>query len=459
MMDAILISMRTQPARWAWWLVLAAGLVINLQARRWEKSQVVSEDVVGYYAYLPAAFIYGDVSMQYCTANRFFSDKVWGVAHIDGLGPVQKYTMGTAVLHAPFFFIAHAHAHLGGFTPDGYSWPYRFWLQWSGLFYLMLGLWILRRLLALYFQSWVVALTLLGLGLGTNLLYYSAVEACMPHVGTFAVVAALMWVSLRWHAEGKWSQALAVGLLASLLTLIRPNHVLFWSIPLLAGVLTGADLRARMGFLLRHWAQLLLWAVVLALVVSPQLFYWKHLTGLWLYYSYGEEGFFFRDPKLWQVLVGFRKGWLVYTPMMGLALLGWWQVRRSARPWFLLGPLLLSVVTYVLASWWCWWYGGSFGHRGFIDLYPLLAMGLAAGLEAVWTRGRRVLQAGVVALVGLLIVLNVFQAYQYHKGLLHWDSMTARAYWSVFGRMDAPTGMEALREAPDYGAALRGEGR
>jgi hypothetical protein len=456
MKQVLLLSMRSDPARWAWWLVLLGGLLLNFAGRRWEKAQVVNADVVAYYAYLPATFVYGDVSMQYCTANPFFGDKVWGVAWRDGLGPVQKYTMGMSVLYAPFFFVAHAHAHIGGWTPDGYSWPYRFWLQWSGLFYLLLGLYWLRRLLGLYFQPTTVALTLLALAFGTNLLYYTVGDPCMPHVGTFALVAGLMWASLRWHRDGRWAQALAVGLLASLLTLIRPNHLMLWAIPLLAGIYHLADLRARAVFLLRKWPHLLLWALVLALVLSPQLFYWKHLTGRWIYYSYGEEGFFFDQPVFWQVYFGFRKGWLLYTPLMALAFFGWWQVRRFAPAWFWLGPLLLGALSYVLASWWCWWYGGSFGHRGFIDLYPLLALGLAAGWEGISRRWLRGLVAGLVVIFTLL---NVFQIYQYRKGLLHPDGMTQAAYVAIFGRMEAPAGLAEKWELPDYDAALQGKER
>ena len=443
------------PCRTAWWLVLLGGLVLNLAGQRWEKAKVVDQDVVGYYAYLPAAFVYGDVSMHYCGSNRFFSDKVWGVAWRDGLGPVMKYTMGMSVLYAPFFAVGHAHAHLGGWTPDGYSWPYRFWLQWSALFYVLLGLHWLRKVLEVYFQPMTVALTLLAVAFGTNLLYYTVGESPMPHAGTFALVAGLMWASLRWHADGRWTQALAVGLLASLLTLIRPNHLLLWAIPVLAGVGSLAELRARVVLLLRRWPHLLLWALVLALVLSPQLFYWKHLTGRWVYYSYGEEGFFFADPKLWEVYFSFRKGWLLYTPMMGLALLGWWQVWRFARGWFWIGPLLLAAFSYIVASWWCWWYGGSFGHRAFIDLYPLLAFGLAACWEGLAPR----LRWALAGLAMCLVLLNGFQIYQYRNGLLHFDGMTWTAYKGIFGKRTVPEDLQAMFSLPDYAAALKGEGR
>ena len=37
--------------------------------------------------------------------------------------------------------------------------------------------------------------------------------------------------------------------------------------------------------------------------------------------------------------------------------------------------------TYLIASWWDWQFGGSYGHRGFVDVLPLFALGLAAAFE------------------------------------------------------------------------------
>ena len=44
--------------------------------------------------------------------------------------------------------------------------------------------------------------------------------------------------------------------------------------------------------------------------------------------------------------------------------------------------------TYLIASWWDWQFGASYGHRGFIDVLPLLAFGLG-GLLRVERRPRR----------------------------------------------------------------------
>lgn len=43
--------------------------------------------------------------------------------------------------------------------------------------------------------------------------------------------------------------------------------------------------------------------------------------------------------------------------------------------------VLVTLVWYTYAAWWCWWLGGAFGHRGFVEYYALLAIPLAWGME------------------------------------------------------------------------------
>jgi hypothetical protein len=46
-------------------------------------------------------------------------------------------------------------------------------------------------------------------------------------------------------------------------------------------------------------------------------------------------------------------------------------------------PILLMVILvwYAYSAWWCWWLGGAFGHRGFVEYYAFLSIPLAWLLE------------------------------------------------------------------------------
>lgn len=99
----------------------------------------------------------------------------------------------------------------------------------------------------------------------------------------------------------------------------------------------------------------------------------------------------------------------------------------------LLLPVLFFFVInlYVVFSWETWWYGGGFGARALVESYVFLAFPMAAFINFVLNKSRT---ARIVLLLAtaFLISLNLFQTYQYAKGILHRESMTQKAYWHVF---------------------------
>jgi hypothetical protein len=90
---------------------------------------IISWDVFGYYLYLPFSFIYDDIELKneqrvwdiintyHNTATFYQSMKLENGVHI------MKYSMGMAVLYAPFFFIGHIMAVFTNYPADGFSIP------------------------------------------------------------------------------------------------------------------------------------------------------------------------------------------------------------------------------------------------------------------------------------------------------------------------------------------------
>jgi hypothetical protein len=439
------------------WTIAVVSLALFFVLGRWHRGKVIDADVISYYSYLPAVVVHGDITMNYAPGNDFFADKVWGVTWKEGFGPVQKYTMGLSWLYAPFFLAGHGTALLLGFEADGYSAPYTFWLQLSAIFYLVLGMVWLRKVLRTYFSDGITALTLLALAFGTNLYYYSHGQAAMPHVYLFALISGLLWFTIQFYANPSWRNVLILGLIASLITLVRPNHILMWAIPMGFGLTSVATIRERFRFWKRHFPKLLLFPLVQAIILTPQILYWNLMTDHWIYYSYGDESFFWTDPQVLKVWFSYRNGWLVYTPLMALGVAGLLLLRKYARDFSIVVPFVFALGTYVISCWWCWWYGGSFGQRVFIDFYPMLALGFAGMLTQIQSfLHSKVTKSVALAIFTLMIGLNIFQTFQYGRGVIHYDSMTARAYWNAFGRdRRSPTQAQEL-EAPDYEAAKRG---
>ena len=170
-----------------------------------------------------------------------------------------------------------------------------------------------------------------------------------------------------------------------------------------------------------------------------------------------EQGkFFFMNPQIINGLFSFRKGWLIYTPVMIFGLAGFFFLRKRSPEIFM--PMLVFVIVnvYVVYSWWCWWYGGSYGSRPMIDMYGIMALPLAAFIEKAANVRKWLKISFAVILIGM-IWLNQFQTSQYRTSLLHWDSMTKEAYFGIFGRKTWPEGYEKMLKIPDDEKALKGE--
>ena len=176
-------------------------MTINmLSVKFWKEEQRVIEwDAISYYAYLPAAFIYNDLSLgfadNYNGPHKFI---FWPEKGPDGQH-VIKTTMGLSVLWLPFFIAGHLTALITGADAGGYSGPYKFFLLISALFYLMTGLIYLRRIILTQVSDLVTSLILAGFAFGTNLYWYTLFQGTMAHVYSFALISVFVWYSMEWH--------------------------------------------------------------------------------------------------------------------------------------------------------------------------------------------------------------------------------------------------------------------
>jgi hypothetical protein len=418
---------------------------------RWKAEGFIHWDVQEYYMYLPATFIYNDPAFRFIDTLKGHEREHFWI----GKSPNGKYTgrfsIGMSIAYFPFFYMADEVADAFGYKRDGYSDPYQFALYMSGFIYSLLGFLFLGMCLRRYFKDMISAFTIICIGLGTNLFYYSTTEGAMTHAVLFCLYAVFLYCTFRWHRTPKVIFILSIALVFGLAVLIRPTTVLISFIFLLYGVYDQESLKSKVNM----W-QLAVGLGLLILMSLPQLLYWKQQTGSYIYYSYTGERFFFQHPRIWRGLFSFRKGWLLYTPMMGLALCGFFFIKKYARG--LSVPLAVFVVlnVYVVLSWWCWWYGGGFGLRAFIESYVFLAFPLGAfwqwALEKGWTAS-----VGLALLACFFIRLNLFQSKQYREGMLHWDSMSKEMYRSTFMYSGYIKDADKLIDPPDYDAAKKGE--
>jgi len=434
-------------------LVLFSAVFAHVEKR--PNKSVISDDVISYYAYLPALFIHNDLTLEFVDQNTGHYLKYYWPGKAANGKYVIKTTMGVAFLYAPFFGAAHLYTLAAGETADGFSLHYQTAINIAALFFLFVGLFFTNKILLRFVSPVVSATVLVLVTLGTNMLYYATLEPGMTHVFNFALIAMFVHYTDKWLVKPDFGNTLICGLLFGLISLIRPINALIILIPFLWNVATLKEMQNRLVFLYSHWKQILLVAICVAAVWSPQLLYWKTQTGHFFYNSYNEH-FYFGNFNVHKALFGFRKGWYIYTPIMFVATLGIFFLRREFKSVQLSVAVFFIVFVYVTFSWWCWWYGGGFSARPMTDILSIMAIPLSV-IIARGLRAKRIVVIAVLFFAALFSFHGVFQTLQYLRGSIHYDSNTWYSYKSSFGRLTPAPTYYYLLSSPDYISAIEGK--
>jgi len=435
-------------------LVSVYVVLFTFRIAPWKQKKIIDQDVTYYYGYLPATFIYHDWSFRF-PDKPGFTGHVWSLGLPEG-GRIQKMTMGVAMLYMPFFGLAHLYTWITGGVMNGYSPAYHQALVWAGVFYLFLGLLILRKILNSYFPEGVTSLVLITLALATNLFNYASWDGALSHVYSFFLFALALRVFLLWMDKPAAGNSFLLGLSAGLILLIRPSNVVFLLFLVLLWLFRKESPLEKGKFLIQLKFKWLLLILGVILVWLPQLVYWKINSGHWLIYSYLGEPFFFDRPNIINGLFSYRKGWLVYTPVMIFSLTGMFMMDGRLSRWIV--PVIIAFLLnlYIVFSWWCWWYGGSFSARALVEFYVVLAIPMGAFYRWIFRRNF-ILKGLTIILLGFFTWLNLYQSKQYRSSLLHWDSMSKEAYWGIWGRQSWPEHYEDMLIPTDAEKARRGE--
>ncbi|HEU4718987.1 MAG TPA: hypothetical protein VFU15_14180 [Bacteroidia bacterium] len=413
-------------------LLVSVWVTANVNWGAQHRKYVITSDGKGYYAYLPAIFIYHDLNFSFFdTIESNYYDEHTKYDYRTGVnGKVtDKYFCGVAVLQAPFFLAGHAMTLLSGDPADGYSKWYVIFTGIGALFYLGTGLVFLRKFLRAHgANEGQSAFILAVIYFGTNLFYYSIVEPCMSHVYSFAMVSLFLFYGKSWIDTANRKHAAMACLAFGLIAILRPVNVLVaaWLLFEAKGFL---PLLKKKAALLREPLMLFLCLLLIALPVFVQLMLYKLSTGSFFIDTYSEEGFHFLHPELFNFLFSYKKGLFVYLPVTLVSLGGIYFLWKKDRFRGLFAAVFLTGLIYVLSSWWMWFYGGSFGTRVIIEYLPVFALLLFYLLDGIKMKPVKI---SVVSLLVVLTLFCQFQTLQYRYYIIHWSEMTKEKYWDVF---------------------------
>src|ERR1035437_167876 len=182
-------------------LVLLVGYFFFTKDLTNKYDQVIMAEGLGYYAYLPATFIYNDHTFSFFNKvhpNYYYSGVAEPptkefIAEFDGI-KLDKYYPGVSLLWLPFFLLAHLIALLFHLPADGYSPIYQYAIGIAGIFYTYLGVRFTKKILTHYkISPSIQVLTLCTIVFGTNLLMYAAVWSSQTHGYSFFLIAVFCW--------------------------------------------------------------------------------------------------------------------------------------------------------------------------------------------------------------------------------------------------------------------------
>jgi hypothetical protein len=348
---------------------------------------------------------------------------------------VDKFPVGMAILETSGLLLGHVIArYVVHSSTDGVSPPYQIAVVWS--------------LLVLYFGSFVLlyqAMLRIGVArmwgfgfcltalVGTNLIYYAAKEPTMAHAAGVAIFNILLFLVARQGsapARMHPGRGILLGALVGLLFLIRNTNVLL--VPVI-GVIVWSG--RRISF--REATPILTGAASVAALQPVSLWF---LWGRLRFSTYFNESFTSGMSGVINALVSSRHGLLVYHPwyaaLLLLAAYGAFRLSHVRR------VCIAAIVSFLLVAvangtWWCWWFGHSFGNRAFIETLPALSLVGALSVSRL-NPSRRATVALVVAMLAIILV-NLYLCMGYIlQGYPHDGNHTvAQAYLWFFSNSPA----------------------
>ncbi len=372
---------------------------------------VINYDAFGYYWFLPAIFIYEDVKelqwlpekeKQYTLSG---DGKLYQFVTLPQGGYTGKYLCGVAILQAPFCALGHCYAKINNYPSDGFSPPYHWALVAASIFYGILGLVLIRKLLSPDFSDTTIAMVLLLMSIGSNWLQYIAIENAMSHAYIFPLYAAVLLATKKWHETPTLSLAFGIGLIIGIATISRPTEIIMLFIPLLWDTFDSASRQKKSTLLQKK--PLLIASILLGGVIGilPQLVYWKYSTGSWIF-SVGSK-WFFLNP-FFRVLFGTELGWFIYTPISILFIISLLYLKKHRTQNALWVFIFLNI--WIVIAWSDWKYGATFSCRALVQSYPVFAIPLAL-LLSQWKESKYKI---VLPFLYLLIPINLYLVWKYN---------------------------------------------
>lgn len=444
----------SRPRRAALFLaLLAAGSVVqgHLGAR-------LQSDGFYYYAYARSIWFDHDVDLTNDYRVLGLDDREHQHLFVPTVtGHAQTtWAIGPALLWSPFLAAGHGAAlWTGGRRPgvaaDGTSFPYRQAICLAGLFYGLVGLFACHAIARTVFPAGLAAAAVVGVGMGSFVLWYLVREPTMSHTVSMASVSLLVLAWLRLPAgapAGAWA---LLGLAGGVMMAVRWQNAIVLLLPsatLMARLLRAAGEGSRR----RALAATLAFGGAAAIGFLPQMLAWQAIYGRPIAQSPIAPVMHWTSPEIADLLWSSRNGLFATSPVIYLAAIGLLLAWRRDRRLGGAGLVVFAAMIWTNGAVDDWWGGAGYGGRRFDSVVPFFTVGLAAFGAALAEGARRRPGMAVGALLGLLVVWNASLMVVARRGDTY--RVGQPVSFGDLGAAQAAVLHRALGHAPSYPANL-----
>jgi hypothetical protein len=405
-----------------------------------ENPYPIAWDVYGYYLYLPAVFIYDDLGLENkkwieeTRAKYNPSPTLYQVAYNENNRGVIIYNIGYSFIHAPGFLIAHILAPMLDEEADGFSKPYQYALEINAFFMTLIGLFLFRKIALRFFSDKITALLQVIIFIGTNYYFQATYDGVMPHNILFTLNCFIIWFTIQWHETKKIKFIVLLAVFLGLATLCRPTELLWILLPLCWGVYDKTTFLEKCVLIKNYFFQIVVFSILLLSIIFIQFLYYKYTVGYFRVLNLHSERFAFFDPYTLKFLFSYKKGWLLYTPVMIIGIIGFYFLfKQNKSIW--LGLFLFFILNlYVISSWECWWYAASYSQRPMVETYAMMLFPMGYFLNWLIQRQKNWQRIFLFSCLFILVALNVFQTWQFLNYIIDPERMSKEYYWAVFGK-------------------------
>lgn len=363
--------------------------------------QAVYGDGIYYYAYTRSLVKDRDLHFENEFEHRYGPDTNNNILEIEPseFSPdtptnhvSNKYPIGAGLLWIPAFSAAEIVANIinqfdNSFPNTGYSDIYQISVGLFNISMVVLGFIVLYKTLLLFFKKTVSMVTILAVALGSNIFYYSAIDAINSHPLSFLFGTIYFYVFFKDKFSEKF---IVLGFVSGILALIRTQDIIFIAFTIIYLLLNKNGLKEKL-------INLLYSSIVFIVIFTIQMLSWKIIYGSFLALPYisGNEGFDFLRPHFLEVLFGLKVGLFIWTPFYLISVIG---LIISYKKIPKIVPLFIVIQIYLISSWSGWSQGESFGIRMVISILPLFCIGFAQIMQKL----------NLKYSVGLTVLLIIF---------------------------------------------------